>query len=140
MGETARCHYCEKGELMDAVGIEVATLSVSTVYLFREQSHPGRVIVAYNEHVADILDLPDGKRNALLDDIIRAAKAIKKAHNPDKINYAAFGDKMPHLHFHLTPKYLDGFEWGDVFAMNPKRTLLTDAEYRAEVEKLRQLF
>ena len=138
MGEAGRCHYCEKGEIMDAVAIEVARLSVSTLYLFREQSHPGRVIVAYDEHVADIVDLPDDKRRALLDDIVRTAKAIRKAHSPDMINYAAFGDTMPHLHFHLTPKYRDGFEWGDVFAMNPKRTLLTDSEYGAEVEKLRR--
>ena len=59
----------------------------------------------------------------------RVAKALHKAFHPDKINYGAYGDTGHHLHFHLVPKYRDGYEWGGVFAMNPGRTLLTDAEY-----------
>ncbi|MDR1519525.1 MAG: HIT family protein [Planctomycetota bacterium] len=138
MGEI-RCHYCEKGEIMAAVGIEIAELSASTLYLFREQSHPGRCILAYNGHVGDITDLPDERRRQFFDDLVRAARAIQKAYNPDKINYAAFGDKMPHLHFHLTPKYRDAFEWGDVFAMNPKRIELADAEGGEAAEKIRRV-
>ena len=47
-----------------------------------------------------------------------------------KVNYGAYGDTGHHLHFHLVPKYADDeFEWGGVFAMNPKRKYLTDAEY-----------
>jgi diadenosine tetraphosphate (Ap4A) HIT family hydrolase len=36
---------------------------------------------------------------------------------------------MHHLHFHLVPKYKDGFEWGGVFAMNPHEVTLTQEEY-----------
>lgn len=39
--------------------------------------------------------------------------------NPDKVNYGAYGDTGHHLYFHLVPKYKDGYEWGDVFVMNP---------------------
>jgi diadenosine tetraphosphate (Ap4A) HIT family hydrolase len=70
--------------------------------------------------------------------LAKSARAIQKVYRPDKINYAAFGDKMPHLHFHLTPKYRDGFEWGDVFAMNPKLKHLSDDEYAQAVKTLRQ--
>jgi diadenosine tetraphosphate (Ap4A) HIT family hydrolase len=28
-----------------------------------------------------------------------------KPFKPDKINYGAFGDKIPHLHMHLVPKH-----------------------------------
>ena len=46
------------------------------------------------------------------------------------MNYGAYGDTGHHLHFHLVPKYADDeFEWGGVFAMNPKRKFLSDAEY-----------
>ena len=35
------------------------------------------------------------------------------------------------------PKYAeDQFEWGGVFAMNPKRKYLTDAEYAAMVSEI----
>ena len=43
-----------------------------------------------------------------------------------------------HLHFHLVPKYTDEYEWGGVFAMNPKEKFLTDAEYDEMIEKLKK--
>ena len=42
----SKCGYCMGGELLDAFGIPICELSVSTLILFREQSHPGRCIVA----------------------------------------------------------------------------------------------
>ena len=40
------CAYCMEGELVDKFGIKICELAASKVYLFKEQSHPGRVIVA----------------------------------------------------------------------------------------------
>ncbi len=134
----AKCHYCEKGEIMAAIAIEVCKLSVSTIYLFREQSHPGRVIVAYNEHVGDVVELTAAQQAAFFADVVKTAKALYAAFKPDKINYGAYGDTMRHLHFHLVPKYKDEFEWGGVFAMNPQKVTLTDAEYAEMVEKIRK--
>lgn len=136
MGE-APCQYCVKGEIMAKVGVEIGPLSVSTLYLFREQSHPGRVIVAYKEHVDDLMDLADEERNAFFADVARAARAVKKAFNPDKINYAAFGDLLRHLHFHLVPKYKDEFEWGGTFVMNPEKKPLNNAECAEAVARIR---
>lgn len=34
------CGYCMRGELLDAFGIYICDLSVSTLILFKEQSHP----------------------------------------------------------------------------------------------------
>ena len=36
------CGYCMRGELLDAFGIYICDLSVSTLILFKEQSHPTR--------------------------------------------------------------------------------------------------
>lgn len=132
------CHYCEKGEKMAAIAVEVARLSASIVYLFREQSHPGRLIVAYNEHVGDVADLTDAQRDAFFADVARASRALHSAYRPDKVNYGAYGDQMRHLHFHLVPKYKDDFEWGGVFAMNPQRVFLDEAGYAEAVERIRK--
>jgi len=57
---------------------------------------------------------------------------LHRLFKPAKVNYGAYGDTGCHLHFHLVPKYKDdAFEWGDTFAMNPKRTFLSDSEYAA---------
>lgn len=131
------CGYCARGELLDTFGIVICELSVSTLILFREQSHPGRCIVAYKDHVSELVDLTDEERNAYFADISRAAKAIHTAFHPNKINYGAYGDTGCHLHFHLVPKYKDEFEWGGVFAMNPGATKLTEAEYDEMIAKIK---
>ena len=133
----SKCGYCRGGELLDAFGIPICELSVSTLILFKEQSHPGRCIVAYRDHVSEIVDISPEERCAFMADVARAAKAIHAAFHPDKLNYGAYGDTGCHLHVHLVPKYRDEFEWGGVFAMNPGRVTLTDAEYAEMIEKIR---
>ena len=133
----SNCGYCMHGELLDAFGIYICDLSVSQLILFKEQSHPGRGIVAYKDHVSGIVNISDEERNAFFADVNRAAKAIHAAFNPVKVNYGAYGDTGCHLHFHLVPKYRDEFEWGGVFAMNPNRKYLTDAEYAEMIEKIK---
>ena len=134
------CAYCmreERGELLDAFGIFICELSVSSLILFKEQSHPGRCIVAYKDHVGELVDLTEEERNAFFADVARASRAIHAAFHPDKVNYGAYGDTGCHLHFHLVPKYKDGDEWGGTFQMNPGETLLTEAEYAERIEKIK---
>ena len=133
----SNCGYCMRGELLDKFGIFICELDVSTLILFKEQSHPGRCIVAYKDHVSEIVNISDAERNAFFADVNRAAKAIHAAFKPNKINYGAYGDTGCHLHFHLVPKYEGKDEWGGVFAMNPDKVYLTDAEYAEMIEKIK---
>ena len=48
------CAYCMEGELVAKFGIKICELETSKVYLFKEQSHPGRCIVAHKKHVGDM--------------------------------------------------------------------------------------
>ena len=124
------CAYCAEGALLEKFGIKIAELAASRVYLFKEQSHRGRVIVASRRHVSEIIDLDRRERQAFMDDVAKVASALRKVFSPEKINYGAYGDTCGHLHFHLVPKYAaDAFEWGTPFAMDPRRTHLSDAEY-----------
>lgn len=131
------CGYCQGGELLAKFGIKICDLDVSQLILFKEQSHPGRCIVAYRDHVSEIVNISDEERNRFFADVNRAAKAIHKAFSPDKVNYGAYGDTGCHLHVHLVPKYRDGFEWGGVFAMNPDQKYLSEDEYAEMIEKIR---
>ena len=130
MAGKENCAYCAEGALVEKFGIKIAELAASKVYLFREQSHRGRVIVASKCHVGEIIDLERRDRQAFMEDVAKVASALRKIFNPQKINYGAYGDTCGHLHFHLVPKYsADAFEWGSPFAMDPQRTYLSDAEY-----------
>ena len=133
------CGYCtRKQELLDGFGIYVCDLESSVLVLFKEQSHPGRCIVAYKEHAGDMTELADAERNAFFADVNRVAKALHAAFHPDKINYGAYGDTGCHLHMHLCPKYEGGDEWGGTFQMNPGKVYLTEAEYEEMIRKIRE--
>ena len=132
------CAYCMEGELVDAFGIKICELESSKVYLFKEQSHPGRVIVAHKEHVSEIVELSKEQRAVYMEDIAKVADVLHKVFHPDKINYGAYGDTGHHLHFHLVPKYKEEYEWGGVFAMNPGEKYLTEEEYTELIEKIRR--
>lgn len=132
------CAYCMEGELVEKFGIKICDLKASKVYLFKEQSHKGRVIVASKYHVSEMIELSEDERNMFFADVNHVANAIHKAFAPDKVNYGAYGDTGHHLHFHLVPKYKDEFEWGGTFAMDPKQKTLSDSEYNELINELKK--
>ena len=109
------CAYCVEGDLVAKFGIKICELETSKVYLFKEQSHPGRCIVAHKKHVGDMNELTAEERAAYFEDVAKVARAIHKVFNPDKVE----------------------FEWGGVFLMNPDKKYLSDAEYAEMIEKIK---
>ena len=131
------CAYCgDKHEF--PYGKLVTELPMSDIYLFSEQSCPGRCIVACNKHVNDITDLTDDERNASFADVVKVSKAIQEIFHPDKVNYGAYNDNGTHLHVHVVPKYRGGFEWGTTFTMNAGRVGLADVDAEKMLKDLRE--
>ena len=52
-------------------------------------------------------DLDSGDARRLMDIVLATERGLRKALQPDKINLASFGNVVPHLHWHLIPRYLD---------------------------------
>jgi diadenosine tetraphosphate (Ap4A) HIT family hydrolase len=130
------CVYCEKGERLYGVMLPVIELPCSIVYLNRNQEHRGRCIVAYKQHKTEYFQL-DARENAgYFADVSRVALALQNIFNPQKINYATFGDLAPHVHVHLVPKYEGGTQWGTPFQDEPKK-FLTDPEYRELIQMIK---
>ena len=59
------CLYCQNNETLHNLMIEIAQLSVSRVFLFKEQTYRGRCLVAYKDHVNDLFELSDEERKKL---------------------------------------------------------------------------
>lgn len=132
------CLYCQNNETLHNLMIEVAELSVSRLFIFKEQTYRGRCLVAYKDHTDDLNLLSDDDRNAFMADVARVTRAMQKVFNPAKINYGAYSDTLSHLHFHLIPKYDGGPDFGGVFQMNPQKVYLTDKEYDDMAEALKK--
>ena len=106
----ANCEFCQVIEKKDSAKSSVLTgpiikLSSSIAVLFKNQSYKGRFVVIYNEHVDDFSDLSENERIQFTNDMIKIANAVKKVFNPDRMNYATLGNVIPHLHWHVIPRY-----------------------------------
>ena len=75
------CLYCQNNETLNSLMIEIAQLSVSRAFLFKEQTYRGRCLVAYKDHVNDLNELSDEERNAFMEDVARVTRAMQKAFN-----------------------------------------------------------
>ena len=132
------CAYCMQGELVEKFGYPVGKMPSGYLYIFKEQSKMGRLILAYKDHVSEIVDISDEERNQFFADINNVAKAIYKIFSPSKVNYGMYGDTGCHLHMHLVPKYEGGDECGSTFTMNPDKKYLNDNEYEEMAKILRR--
>ena len=133
----SECLYCQHLPVLDELMIKIADLEVSQLFLFKEQSHPGRCNVVYKDHGVEFHERYEEQRNAFMRDVAKVGNAIQKAFNPDKINYGAFADTLSHLHMHIVPKYKGGYNFGGVIEMNPKKTYLTDEQYNETISKIK---
>jgi ATP adenylyltransferase len=132
------CFYCANDERLRDLMIEICPLKVSTLYLFKEQTYRGRCIVAYKDHKGELYQLTEKELELYIKDVSKAASAVNKVFSPDKINYGAFADKVPHLHFHIVPKYKDGHTWGGTFEMMPQdKVYLQEDDYNDMIKKIR---
>lgn len=131
------CLYCSRNQVQKDLMIEICDLSVSTVFLFKEQTHKGRCVVAHKDHSIELHQLTGQDLLAFMEDVNAVARAIDKAFSPVKINYGAYSDKLPHLHIHLVPKYVEDVDFGGTFRMNPQEKFLSDDEYTAIIENIK---
>lgn len=131
------CFYCENGDKLRSLMIEIAKTDTATVYLNRDQKHPARCIVALNSHKTEYHQMDEKERNSFFSVVAATGKAIETVFHPDKINYATFGDLVPHVHVHMVPKYKDGLQWGAPFDDSVPKKLLTEEEYNEMIEKIR---
>lgn len=139
MAAMAGCFYCEKDhEGRNAIMMEVGKMKAGTLYLFKDQAHKGRCVLALGDHKKELFECDEQERIDYAEDLALASKAVKKLWGCTKINLASFGDANPHLHFHIVPKYEGGFEFGGNFTItNPNPVHLTDEEYAEMIAALK---
>ena len=68
---------------------------------------PGFCRVVWRAHVAELSDLTADERRHLLDVLQAVESALRAVVRPDKINLASLGNLVPHLHWHVIPRWRD---------------------------------
>ena len=77
------------------------------VVLADEPDYPGFLRVILNAHVKEMTDLPVDDQQALMRVVFAAEAALREVMQPDKINLASLGNVMPHIHWHVIPRFAD---------------------------------
>jgi diadenosine tetraphosphate (Ap4A) HIT family hydrolase len=100
---------------MIAPGCELCEISVPTVYrddklaviLVDDANYPGFARVIWNDHVKEMSDLNASERLLLNDAVYRVELALREVMRPAKVNVASLGNVVPHLHWHVIPRFTD---------------------------------
>ncbi len=86
-----------------------------------DQFFRGYSFVTLKWHREELYQLSDMDRKEFLEDMSRVAAALAESFGPDKMNYELLGNGMPHLHWHLVPRYRDDPFWGRPIWTGPRR-------------------
>lgn len=83
----------------------IARLRAATLALHDDARFPGRCVLVLDGHATAVEELPLERARDLALDVREAALAIRAATGAPRINYAAFGNVVPHVHVHLIPRH-----------------------------------
>jgi len=75
------------------------------VILVNDAHYPGFCRVVLNRHVPEMTDLPPLERQRMMVTVMKLETVIRNVLNPDKINLASFGNMVPHVHWHVIPRW-----------------------------------
>ena len=101
-GAASACTACDGG-WPDPVD-RIAELRESILYLHTDQFFPGWSVLVLRRHATELFELDPDERARLMDEVSRVAQALKLAFDARKVNYALFGNLVPHVHWHLIPR------------------------------------
>jgi diadenosine tetraphosphate (Ap4A) HIT family hydrolase len=75
------------------------------VVLVADRDYTGFCRVIWNAHVKEMTDLPAAQRAHCMRVVFAVEHAVRAVFMPDKINLASFGNMVPHMHWHVIPRY-----------------------------------
>ena len=78
-----------------------------------DADYPGLCRVIWNAHVREMSDLRDAERRHLMAVVFALEQTLREVQHPDKINLASLGNQVPHLHWHVIPRFADDAHFPD---------------------------
>lgn len=106
------CPLCLKvADLDRQAPVELVwTFPLSAVLLGAWQYYRGYCVLVLRKHATELSALSAEERRQFLEEMSLTARAIELAFRPKKMNYEMLGNQVPHMHWHLIPRYPDDLE------------------------------
>ena len=98
------CPFCRK--LTDLSAEEVVWRFPHSVALLGPwQYYHGYCLLISRRHAKELNELEAEERRTYLVEMCLLARALEECFRPRKLNYELLGNQVPHLHWHLFPRY-----------------------------------
>ncbi len=95
------------------------------VVLLNDADYPAYCRIELLAHIKEMTDLVPVERARMMKTVFAVELTLREMFNPDKINLASLGNKTPHIHWHVIPRFTNdrhfpNSHWGEaVRASNP---------------------
>lgn len=100
------------------------------------KAFPGFCRVISKQHVREMSDLPVAGQRHILDVVLATERAVRQVQQPDKMNLASLGNVVPHVHWHVVPRWEDDSHFPGPIWASPQR--VAGARVHADRERLRK--
>lgn len=109
------------------------------VVLLHDADYPAYCRVELLAHVKEMTDLPPADRARTMKVVFAVESAVREVIQPDKINLASLGNKTPHMHWHVLPrfesdKHFPNSHWGETVRDSKVQPL--SAAVRDQLQKI----
>jgi diadenosine tetraphosphate (Ap4A) HIT family hydrolase len=122
----------------DEPDLRIAMLEKCHVMLNRDQFFPGYCFVFTRSHVTELFHLDSAARILVMDEVSNVAAALNRVFNPTKINYELLGNMVPHMHWHIVPRFATDPLWPrPIWSEAHEPVALTAGEYAEMIGKIR---
>ena len=118
--------------------LRIAELGHCYVTLNRDQFFAGYCFVFTRNHVTELFHLDLATRQGVMEEVNRVARVLAELFRPTKINYELLGNMVPHMHWHLVPRFADDPLWPQPIWSEPHEArLLGTVEYAERIALIR---
>lgn len=134
------CNRCDEGRPAELkAGTRIYASEVADAYLMRRALVRGYAVIIWRgRHVVEPTELTPREAAQYGQDVLLVGRTIQRHFRPLKMNYMTMGNWTPHLHTHVTARYLDDPAPGDPLPAG-QSVLLPEDQWQADAAALRTL-
>jgi diadenosine tetraphosphate (Ap4A) HIT family hydrolase len=108
------------------------------VVLVGDPDYPGFCRVILERHAPEMTDLDEAERARLMGVVFAVEAALRELLHPDKVNLASLGNVVPHVHWHVIPRFKADRHfpspiWGTPLQASPLRAPVDPSRLAAAV-------
>jgi len=132
------CPMCSKWD--DDADLQIAEFEHCYVLLNRDQFFKGYCFVFSKKHVTELFHFDTATRQVVIEEVNRVAAALAEVFQPTKMNYELLGNMVPHMHWHLIPRFADDPLWPRPIWVEPHEEVhLTTTAYDERIALIKEI-